>query len=174
MAETPRKPPIIRMKTRYGILTLKLFSHKAPKTVANFVRYVREGFYDGTLIHRVIDDFVIQGGGFTSGMTQKPSHGPIPSEATNGLRHVRGTVAMARTVDDPHSATSQFFINVRDNDFLNHTAQKEPGWGYCVFGEVTDGMNVIDEVNGVPTSTKLGFKDCPITDILIEDMALAE
>ena len=174
MAENTQKIPHITMRTRYGSINLALFPHKAPKTVANFLRYVREGFYNGTLIHRVVDDFVIQGGGFSSGMTQKPSHEPIVNEATNGLRHVRGSLAMARTTDNPHSASSQFFINVRDNDFLNHTGKKESGWGYCVFGEVTEGMDVVDQINGVPTSTRLGFKDCPITEILIEDMALRD
>ena len=163
----------IRMQTNYGAIILQLFPERAPKTVANFLTYVREGFYDNTLLHRVIDDFMIQGGGFTPGMTQKQTHQPIENEAKNGLRNERGSIAMARTTQ-PHSASSQFFINVVDNDFLNHTAETPPGWGYCVFGKVSDGMTVIDRIKGVPTGTRAGHKNVPLTDVLIENMQVWE
>jgi len=158
---------MIHMKTNYGTVIIELFEDKAPKTVENFLRYVQEGFYDNTLIHRVIDNFVAQGGGFGPGMTQKVTHEPIENEAKNGLRNSRGTLAMART-SDPHSATSQFFINLVDNDFLNYTAPTPAGWGYCVFGRVSEGMNVIDQIKGIPTSSKLGHKDVPLTDVIVE------
>jgi peptidyl-prolyl cis-trans isomerase B (cyclophilin B) len=158
---------MIHIKTNYGTVILGLFPDKAPKTVANFLSYIKEGFYDGTLFHRVIDNFVIQGGGFGPGMTQKMTKPPIENEAKNGLRNTRGTVAMARA-SDPHSATSQFFINIADNDFLNYTAPTPAGWGYCVFGQVAEGMHVMDQIKGVPTGSKLGFKDVPLSDAIIE------
>ncbi len=161
----------IHLKTNYGTVVLELDEKRAPKTAANFLRYVREGFYDGTLFHRVIDNFVIQGGGFDPGMAQKPTHPPIENEAKNGLRNQRGSIAMART-SDPHSATSQFFINLADNDFLNYTAPTPQGWGYCVFGRVVDGMHVIDRMKGMPTGSKLGHKDVPLTDIIIESASV--
>lgn len=164
---------MIHMQTNYGTLVLELFPDKAPKTVANFLQYVQDRFYDGTLFHRVIDNFVIQGGGYGPGMTQKVPRAPIENEANNGLRNSRGTIAMARA-SDPHSATSQFFINVVDNDFLNYTAPTPAGWGYCVFGRVVDGMHVVDRIKGVPTGTRLGFRDVPLTDVLIERVQLVE
>jgi peptidyl-prolyl cis-trans isomerase B (cyclophilin B) len=158
---------MVHLKTNVGTIILELFESKAPKTTANFLQYGREGFYDGTIFHRVIDNFIIQGGGFGPGMTQKVGRPPIENEAKNGLRNARGTIAMART-SDPHSATSQFFINVVDNDFLNYTAPTPAGWGYCVFGKVIDGLQVIDKIKGVPVGTRLGFKDVPLADIIIE------
>jgi peptidyl-prolyl cis-trans isomerase B (cyclophilin B) len=158
---------MIHMQTNHGTIILELNEDKAPKTAANFLAYAREGFYDGTIFHRVINGFMIQGGGFTPGMTQKVGRPPIPNEAKNGLRNARGTLAVART-PDPHSATSQFFINLVDNDFLNHTAPTPSGWGYCVFGKVVEGMEVVDKISGVPTGSKLGFKDVPLSDVIIE------
>lgn len=158
---------MIHLKTNYGTIILELHDDKAPKTVANFLTYVQDGFYNGTVFHRVIDNFVIQGGGFGAGMSGKIGRPPIENEAKNGLRNARGTIAMART-SDPHSAASQFFINVVDNDFLNYTAPTPAGWGYCVFGKVVDGLNVVDTIKGVPTSSRLGFKDVPLRDVLIE------
>ncbi len=169
MIERPR----IHMQTNYGTIVLELEPDKAPKTVANFLQYVKDGFYDGTIFHRVIDNFVIQGGGFGPGMTQKVARGPIENEANNGLRNARGTIAMARA-SDPHSATSQFFINVVDNDFLNYTTPTPAGWGYCVFGRVVEGMHVVDQIKGVPTGTRLGHRDVPLTDVIIEQVRLVE
>lgn len=162
---------MIHVQTNFGTIVLQLDSEKAPKTVANFLTYVREGFYDGTIFHRVINNFMIQGGGFNPGMSQKVGHPPIENEAKNGLRNSRGTIAMART-NDPHSASSQFFINVTDNDFLNHTAPTPSGWGYCVFGKVLEGMQVVDKIRGVPTGSRMGFKDVPITDVIVEKVQL--
>jgi len=164
---------MIHMQTNYGTIILELFEDKAPKTVANFIAYVRDGFYDGTLFHRVIDNFMIQGGGFGAGMNQKVGKPPIENEAKNGVRNARGSIAMART-SDPHSASSQFFINVVDNDFLNYTAPTPSGWGYCVFGKVIEGMNVVDTIKGVPTGSKLGHKDVPLGDVIIEKVRRVE
>ncbi len=164
---------MIRIQTSYGAILIDLDAERAPKSAENFLSYVKEGFYDGTLFHRVIDNFMIQGGGFLPGMTQKTTRAPIENEARNGLRNERGTVAMART-SDPHSATAQFFINVVDNDFLNHTAMTPTGWGYCVFGRVTDGMTVVDRIKGIPTSARGGYKDAPITDVVIEKMQITD
>jgi peptidyl-prolyl cis-trans isomerase B (cyclophilin B) len=161
------------MKTNYGTIVLELNPEKAPKTVANFLAYAKDGFYDGTLFHRVIDKFVIQGGGFGPGMTQKMTRPPIENEANNGLRNARGTLAMARATD-PHSATSQFFVNIVDNDFLNYTAPTPAGWGYCVFGKVIDGMHIVDQIKGVVTGSKLGHKDVPLSDVIIEKMQIIE
>ncbi len=158
---------MIRMYTNQGIITLELDAKRAPKTVENFLEYVRSGFYNGTVFHRVINNFMIQGGGFEPGMEQKATRGPIDNEANNGLRNERGTIAMART-NDPHSATAQFFINVVDNDFLNFTAPTPSGWGYCVFGRVTDGMRVVDEIKGTPTVTRGGHQNVPTSDIIID------
>ena len=163
----------VRMLTSYGAIILELDEQRAPKSVENFLAYVREGFFDGTLFHRVIDNFMIQGGGFNTGMAQKATHAPIENEAMNGLRNERGTVAMART-SDPHSATSQFFINVVDNDFLNYTAPSPAGWGYCVFGKVTDGMTVVDRIKGVPTGSRGGHKNVPLTEVIIESVSEIE
>lgn len=164
---------LVHLKTNFGTIILELFPDKSPKTVANFVQYVKDGFYDGCVFHRVIDKFMIQGGGFGPGMTQKPTRASIENEAKNGLRNSRGTVAMARA-SDPHSAASQFFINVVDNDFLNYTAPTPAGFGYCVFGQVVEGMHVVDQIKGVPTGSKLGFKDVPLSDVLIEKVTLVE
>ena len=164
---------MIHLKTNYGTIVIELFPDKAPKTVENFLAYARDAYYDGTVFHRVIDKFVIQGGGFGPGMTQKLTRAPIENEANNGLRNTRGTVAMARA-SDPHSATSQFFINVSDNDFLNYTAPTPAGWGYCVFGRVVDGMHVVDQIKGVVTGSKLGHKDVPLSDVLVEKVQVVE
>ncbi|MHB8727999.1 MAG: peptidylprolyl isomerase [Sulfuricaulis sp.] len=163
----------IHLKTNYGTVILELNPEKAPRTVENFLTYTNDGFYDGTIFHRVIDKFVIQGGGFGPGMTQKPTRPPIENEANNGLRNARGTVAMARA-SDPHSASSQFFFNIVDNDFLNYTAPTPAGWGYCVFGKVIDGMHIIDQIKGVATGSKLGHKDVPLSDVLVEKVQVVD
>jgi peptidyl-prolyl cis-trans isomerase B (cyclophilin B) len=165
--------PIVHLKTSYGTIVVELYADKAPKTVASFLQYARDGFYDGTVFHRVIDNFVVQGGGFTPGMSQMTAHAPIENEASNGLRNTRGTVAMART-SDPHSATCQFFFNLVDNDFLNYTAPTPSGWGYCVFGRIIDGLNVLDQIKGVPTGSKFGHKDVPLTDVVLEKASVIE
>lgn len=157
---------MVTLETNHGKIVLDLNAEKAPKTVANFLTYVRDGFYDNTLFHRVIDGFMIQGGGFAPDMTQKPTRPPIDNEANNGLRNSRGAIAMART-SDPHSATSQFFINVADNDFLNFTAPTPSGWGYCVFGQVVSGMDVVDIIKGVATTSRAGHQDVPASDVII-------
>ncbi len=156
---------MIRLHTNLGTITLELDAEKAPKTVANFIDYVQAGHYDGTVFHRVIDGFMIQGGGFEPGMKQKPTRAPIENEANNGLRNERGTIAMART-SAPHSATAQFFINVADNGFLDYPGQD--GWGYCVFGRVTEGMDVVDRIKGVRTGRKGFHQDVPVEDVVIE------
>ena len=158
--------PVVVMKTTAGTVTLELDVDKAPKTVENFLAYVDAGFYDNTLFHRVIKGFMIQGGGFTKGMKQKETRPPIENEADNGLKNDRGTIAMART-SFPHSATSQFFINLVDNNPLNYTAKTSRGWGYCVFGHVTDGMDVVDAIAKVPTGTRFGYGDVPLEDVTI-------
>ena len=158
---------MIRFTTNLGSFDLELDAKAAPKTVANFERYVKEGFYNGTLFHRVIDGFMIQGGGFEAGMQHKEGHAPIENEAMNGLKNDKYTIAMART-SDPHSATSQFFINVSDNDFLNHTVPSGQGWGYAVFGRVVKGFDVIDRIAKVKTGSSRGFQDVPKEDIVIE------
>lgn len=162
---------MIHLNTSQGTIIIALRPEYAPNAVDNFLTYVRERFYDGTLFHRVIDNFVIQGGGFEPGMKQKATHPPIKNEADNKLRNIRGSIAMART-SDPHSATSQFFINLADNDFLNYTASTPEGWGYCVFGRVIEGMHVVDRIKGVPTGSKLGFKDVPLSDVVIESIEI--
>lgn len=158
---------MIRFTTNLGSFDLELDAKAAPKTVANFERYVKEGFYNGTLFHRVIDGFMIQGGGFEAGMQHKKGHAPIENEAMNGLKNDKYTIAMART-SDPHSATSQFFINVSDNDFLNHTVPSGQGWGYAVFGRVVKGFDVIDRIAKVKTGSSRGFQDVPKEDVVIE------
>ncbi|NWG30092.1 MAG: peptidyl-prolyl cis-trans isomerase [Rhodocyclaceae bacterium] len=158
---------MIKLTTNLGAITLELDAEKAPKTVANFLDYVQAGHYDGTIFHRVINGFMIQGGGFTPGMKQKPTKAPIENEAANGLKNVRGTIAMART-SDPHSATAQFFINVADNDFLDFRAPSGNGWGYCVFGRVVEGMDVVDKIKGVKTGSKGFHQDVPVEDVIIE------
>jgi peptidyl-prolyl cis-trans isomerase B (cyclophilin B) len=163
----------VRIQTSYGAIIVELDTQRAPKTANNFVSYVRDGFYDGTIFHRVIDGFMVQGGGFLPGMIQKPTRPPIENEARNGLRNERGTLAMART-SDPNSASAQFFINVVDNDFLNFTAETPSGWGYCVFGKVVDGLTVVDRIKGIPTGSRAGHKNVPLSDALIEKMEILE
>ena len=163
----------VLLKTNKGDITLTLDAVKAPKSVANFLQYVKSGHYDGTIFHRVIDNFMVQGGGMTAGMKQKPTGAEIENEANNGLKNERGTVAMART-SDPHSATAQFFINVNDNDFLNHTAQNAQGWGYAVFGKVTDGLDVVDTIRKVKTGSTGFHQDVPAEDVVIEKATVLE
>ncbi|MDI6746565.1 MAG: peptidylprolyl isomerase [Rhodocyclaceae bacterium] len=158
---------MIKLTTNHGAITLELDAEKAPQTVANFLAYVEAGHYDGTVFHRVINGFMIQGGGMSVGMKEKGTNAPIENEAANGLKNERGTIAMART-GDPHSATAQFFINVADNDFLNHRAPDGQGWGYCVFGRVVDGMDVVDKIKGVKTGNKGFHQDVPAEDVVIE------
>ena len=158
---------MILLKTNFGDIKIELNHEKAPKTAANFESYVKKGFYDGVIFHRVIDGFMVQGGGFEPGMTQKETDAPIENEADNGLENKTGTLAMARTMD-PHSASAQFFINVSDNDFLNHTGKNTQGWGYCVFGEVVEGMDVVNRIKGVTTTMKMGHQDVPADDVIIE------
>ncbi|MEK9990181.1 MAG: peptidylprolyl isomerase [Luminiphilus sp.] len=163
----------VLMTTTVGPITLELDTDNAPKTVDNFLSYVADGFYDGTIFHRVIDNFMIQGGGFTADMEQKDTKAPVENEANNGLRNNRGTIAMART-QDPHSATAQFFINVQDNDFLNHTGENIQGWGYAVFGKVTDGEDVLDKIRCVQTGGQGGHQDVPVEPIIIESVTLID
>jgi peptidyl-prolyl cis-trans isomerase B (cyclophilin B) len=157
----------VLLKTNKGDITLTLDAVKAPKTVANFLAYVKSGHYDGTIFHRVIDNFMIQGGGMAPGMKQKPTQAEIENEANNGLKNVNGSVAMART-NEPHSASSQFFINVNDNDFLNHTAPTAQGWGYAVFGAVSDGMDAVNAIRKVKTGSSGFHQDVPTEDVVIE------
>ena len=158
---------MVILHTNHGDITLELDAENAPATVANFLQYVRDGHYDNTIFHRVIDGFMVQGGGMEPGMKQKSVRAPIANEAGNGLKNKRYTVAMART-SEPHSATAQFFINVADNDFLNHTAPTPQGWGYCVFGKVTEGFNVVDKIKAVRTGRSGAHADVPEVDVLIE------
>jgi peptidyl-prolyl cis-trans isomerase B (cyclophilin B) len=158
---------MVKLKTNFGIIALELDTGRAPETVKNFLDYVESGFYSNTVFHRVIDGFMIQGGGFEPGMRQKPTQGPIKNEAGNGLKNERYTVAMART-SEPHSASSQFFINVKDNDFLNHTAPSSQGWGYCVFGKVVEGQDVVDRIKQAKTGKRGGHADVPVEDVIIE------
>lgn len=163
----------VQMTTTFGTLILELDGEKAPKTVANFLSYVADGFYDGTIFHRVIDNFMVQGGGFDTDMRQKPTKEPVESEADNGLENAHGTIAMARTMD-PHSATAQFFINVKDNDFLNHSGKNMQGWGYTVFGRVVEGENVLDRIRVVATGNSGGHQDVPVEPIVIESVTLLD
>jgi peptidyl-prolyl cis-trans isomerase B (cyclophilin B) len=158
---------VILLETTLGNITIELFENDAPLTTANFKQYVEDQFFDGTIFHRVIDGFMVQGGGFEPGMTQKETRDPIDNEASNGLANNRGTLAMARTMD-PHSATSQFFINVSDNDFLNFRSETPDGFGYCVFGRVYDGMDVVDAIRAVETTSRMGHQDVPVDDVVIE------
>ncbi|GHG64277.1 peptidyl-prolyl cis-trans isomerase [Alishewanella longhuensis] len=158
---------MVTLHTNYGVIKLNLFADKAPVTVANFISYVKDGFYDNTIFHRVIDGFMIQGGGFTPDMDQKETKATIKNEANNKVANRKGTIAMART-SDPHSATCQFFINVADNSFLNFTAENSQGWGYCVFGEVAEGMDVIDKIKAVRTGRFAGHSDVPVDPVVIE------
>ena len=156
---------MITLKTNQGDIVIELDADKAPKSAENFTQYVKDGHFDGTIFHRVIKGFMIQGGGFMPDMMQKATREPIENEAKNGLKNERGTIAMART-GDPHSATAQFFINVRDNGFLDYPGQD--GWGYCVFGKVTEGMDVVDKIENVQTGNKAGHQDVPIESVVIE------
>lgn len=162
---------MVTLHTNFGDIKLALFEDKAPLTVANFLRYAKEGFYEETLFHRVIPGFMIQGGGFESDMEQKETHPAIPNEASNKIKNTRGTVAMART-NDPHSATSQFFINGQDNDFLDFRSESTNGWGYCVFGEVVEGMDVLDKIEKVKTSTHGYHADVPVEPVLITSVTV--
>jgi len=165
--------PHVKLQTSMGDIVLELNAEKAPKTVENFLSYVNEGFYDGTVFHRVIKNFMVQGGGFDSAMKQKQSHAPIDNEADNGLKNDKYTVAMART-SDPHSATAQFFINVADNDFLNHSAPTPNGWGYAVFGHVIQGTEVVDKIEAVKTGNKGFHQDVPTEPVIIEHASVLE
>ena len=162
---------MITLKTTLGDIVIELDNDKAPKTCENFEQYVRDGHYDGTVFHRVIGNFMIQGGGFLPDMTQKPTRDPIENEAKNGLSNVTGSIAMARTMA-PHSATAQFFINVKDNDFLDHPGQD--GWGYCVFGKVTDGMDVVEKIKAVETTNRAGHSDVPVEPVVIEKAEISD
>ena len=162
---------MITMHTNHGAIAIELDAENAPKTAENFLQYCRDGFYDGTIFHRVIDNFMIQGGGFEPGMTEKKTRAPIENEAKNGLKNERGSIAMARTTD-PHSATAQFFINVKDNGFLDYPGQD--GWGYCVFGKVVDGLDAVDNIRNVATTNRGGHQDVPSEDVIIERVEIQE
>ena len=164
---------MIVFKTTMGDFKMELFADKAPKTVENFLSYVRDGFFDGTLFHRVIPNFMVQGGGFDVDMNQKDTNAPVENEANNGVKNTRGTVAMART-NDPHSATAQFFINTTDNDFLDFRSETPNGWGYCVFGEVVEGMATLEKISGVRTSTHGYHADVPIEPIVVTSVTEEE
>ncbi len=159
--------------TNHGDIHIELDSEKAPKTCENFLTYVKEGHYDNTLFHRVINNFMIQGGGFAPGMEQKDTHDPIDNEANNGLKNDKGTLAMART-SDPHSASAQFFINVKDNSFLNFRSESMDGWGYCVFGKVVEGMDVVDKIKNVETGNRASHQDVPVEDVIVERAEVTE
>ncbi|GAB4057214.1 peptidylprolyl isomerase [Uliginosibacterium sediminicola] len=158
---------MVKLHTRFGVITLELFADKAPESVKNFLAYVEAGHYDGTIFHRVISNFMIQGGGMNPDMSQKPTQAPIKNEANNGVKNEIGTIAMART-SDPHSATAQFFINVTDNDFLNFRNETTQGWGYCVFGKVVEGMDVVEQIKGVKTGRSGFHQDVPLEPIVID------
>jgi cyclophilin family peptidyl-prolyl cis-trans isomerase len=164
---------IVQMDTSKGQIILELYDDKAPSTVANFVSYAKDGFFDGTIFHRVIPGFMIQGGGFTADMKQKPARDPIKNEANNGLKNDLGTIAMART-SYPHSATSQFFINVKNNDFLNFSSETPQGWGYAVFGKVTEGMEVVNSIVQVPTGRNGPHQDVPVEPVTIEKVTVVD
>ncbi|ATQ83269.1 cyclophilin [Moraxella osloensis] len=165
--------PYVELETTMGNIVIELNQEKAPNTVANFLEYVKSGHYDGTIFHRVIDGFMIQGGGMDANMTEKSTNAPIQNEADNGLKNEVGTIAMART-SDPHSATAQFFINVKDNSFLNFSGKNPQGWGYAVFGKVTEGMDIVNKIKGVPTG-KYGFHaDVPTTPVVITHAKVIE
>ncbi len=165
--------PTVTMETSKGTIVLELYPEKAPKTVANFLSYAKEGFFDGTIFHRVIPNFMIQGGGFTPDMQQKPTRAPIEIESNNGLHNERGTIAMART-SDPDSATAQFFINLKDNGFLDYSAPTPQGWGYAVFGRVIEGMDVVDAIAQVPTGRRGMHQDVPLEPVIIEKVTVQE
>ncbi|MFL9863248.1 peptidylprolyl isomerase [Paraburkholderia fungorum] len=164
---------MVELHTNHGVIKLELDAEKAPKSVENFLNYVKAGHYDNTVFHRVIDGFMIQGGGFEPGMKQKPTAEPIANEANNGLKNVNGSVAMART-NDPHSATAQFFINVNDNDFLNHSSPTPQGWGYAVFGKVVEGLDIVEKIKKVKTGSKGFHQDVPADDVVIEKAVIVD
>lgn len=164
---------MVTINTTFGPITLELDAERAPITVANFLKYANDGFYDGTIFHRVINNFMIQGGGFDTEMQQKENGEPIENEADNGLKNDFGTVAMARTMD-PHSATAQFFINVKDNDFLNHSGKNMQGWGYTVFGKMVEGADVLEKICAVATSSKGGHQDVPEESVIIESIVVKD
>ena len=167
------KLKMIVLKTNFGDIEIELNYEKAPKTAANFEQYVRDGFYNGVIFHRVIDGFMIQGGGMTPDMEQKDTKAPIDNEANNGVANEAGTIAMART-NDPHSATAQFFINVKDNDFLNFSSESMNGWGYCAFGKVTEGMDVVEKIKNVKTGNYGYHQDVPVEAVIIEKAVISE
>lgn len=164
---------MITLHTNHGEITLELETEKAPLTVENFIKYAKDGFYNETVFHRVIDGFMVQGGGFTEDMEQKRCSETIKNEANNGLSNVEGTVAMART-SDPHSATAQFFININDNTFLDFKSETEQGWGYCVFGKISGGMDVVNKIKAVNTGSKGMHQDVPLEAVIIEKVTIAE
>ncbi|WP_265089689.1 peptidylprolyl isomerase [Psychrobacter okhotskensis] len=164
-------PPVVELDTSMGAIVIELNEEKAPKTVENFLNYVKSGHYDGTIFHRIIDGFMIQGGGMDAEMNEKATNAPVENEAGNGLKNDKGTIAMART-QDPHSATSQFFVNVKDNDFLNHSGKNMQGWGYTVFGKVTSGMDVIEKMRGVPTGRFGMHADVPKEPVIINSATI--
>lgn len=164
---------MIILHTNHGDITIELNHEKAPNTAANFEQYVRDGFYNGVIFHRVIDGFMIQGGGFEPGMVSKETGDTIENEADNGLSNTTGSIAMARTMD-PHSASAQFFINVSDNTFLDHTAKTMEGWGYAVFGQVVEGMDAVNAIKGVSTTMRAGHQDVPAEDVIIESAEVVE
>ncbi len=164
---------MVKLETNMGTITLELYPDKAPKTVENFLQYVKDGFFDGTIFHRVINGFMIQGGGFEPGMVQKSTRESIENEADNALSNEKYTIAMART-PDPHSATAQFFINVKDNAFLDYSSPTPDGYGYCVFGKVVDGMEVVDKIKTVETTFRAGHQDVPAEDVVIEKASIVE
>ena len=164
---------MVIIRTTFGDIKLELDAEKAPVTVANFLNYARDGFYDGTIFHRVINNFMIQGGGFDTNMEQKAVGKPIENEADNGLKNDYGTIAMARTME-PHSATAQFFINVKDNDFLNHSGKNMQGWGYAVFGKMVEGEDVLEKIRNVPTGSRNGHQDVPTDTVIIETVEIVE
>ncbi len=171
--ESTNEHPVVIMETNMGTIEMVLDAEKAPISVENFLSYVEEGFYDGTIFHRVIDGFMIQGGGFKPGLSQKAAHQAIKNEADKAGKNKRGTLAMART-SNPDSATAQFFINLVDNGFLDHRSKSIDGWGYCVFGKVTEGMDVVDKIAKAKTGSKQGYDDVPTEDVIIEKVTIEE
>lgn len=163
---------MVVLHTNFGDITIKMFEQEAPNTVKNFLEYANADFFNGTIFHRVIDGFMVQGGGFVPGMEQKEVNDPIKNEANNGLSNKIGTLAMART-PDPHSATAQFFINVNNNDFLNHSSETSQGWGYCAFAEVVEGMDVVNKIKGVATGSTGFHQDVPLEDVIIESVTVS-
>jgi peptidyl-prolyl cis-trans isomerase B (cyclophilin B) len=164
---------MIKLHTNHGVISINLFEDKAPLTAANFTQYVKDGHYDNVIFHRVISNFMIQGGGFAPGMQEKSTRASIKNEADNGLSNKTGTLAMART-NEPHSASAQFFINVKDNDFLDHSSKTAQGWGYCVFGEVVEGLDIVEKIKAVATGSKGGHQDVPLEDVIIERAEIVE